>query len=124
MELLRLGIVGEKVFSDLKHIGKIRNRFAHFIALPGKSGVSQPVSFQTNEIRDRCQNLELPNILRNPTINPDNPPKRPEDIELLPPTSDPRERFLETVKHIILGLHAEVFRDNNPDKTQPAYLIW
>jgi DNA-binding MltR family transcriptional regulator len=48
-----LGLISEKIYKDLHIIRKIRNDFAH---------IADPISFETQSIKDRCSNLYYNNF--------------------------------------------------------------
>jgi len=52
-----LKIIGPHIHSDLQTIKDIRNRFAHRALLPDAHQVHGPVTFDSQEIAQRCMNL-------------------------------------------------------------------
>lgn len=91
-----LGLINERLFSDLKTIARIRNQFAHGFA---------SLSFDDDRIRDLCRNLKQPEIhaAQAYSIYPKDEAAEIESA-LLDEYKVPKERYRVSVIHLLSGL--------------------
>jgi len=95
-----LGLIDDRIRSDLKDIGWIRNRFAHQMA-----ACRTELSFETREIASKCRELWSPDNLDIAIVKKRNPP------------SAPRERLLDATMQINAWLVDEI--DRSEYKVEP-----
>lgn len=112
------------LFQDLTHIRKIRNRFAHSALINDSQHVPRPVTFQTEEIRNRCENLKYPDA--NPPIDTSNLTEvlaawnadRPVPYKK---ATDPRERFVHTCAGLTIKFQTDARRGEDVFPGYPNY---
>jgi hypothetical protein len=80
-----LGIYGEVTREDLRRIKLIRNAFAHS---------PRAITFETPEVKEKCLALSYVDMSRVQTA------------VTLRPYSDPRGKFLDTARLLLIDLHA------------------
>jgi hypothetical protein len=83
-----LGLYPQPFLKDMLAIAWIRNRFAHDLALTRKNNDEVPVSFETEELTQKCKDLTIPDATAVSRSRP----------------SKPRERFLIAVMELATAL--------------------
>ena len=94
-----LGLISDRESKELNTIRKIRNKFAHLIS---------SISFDNNSIKDRCQNLLVPNIMYSPKFSNIMAShgivvSKNDDVKALVEL-EARDRFIESVRTMIFIL--------------------
>lgn len=106
---LAIGLIPENIFLDINRIRRIRNQFAHQPLVLDSERTYQPVTFESQSIRDLCMDLLLPDAVPPPDlvtaimrhVRKEEPS---EELPTLPPPSTPRARFIYTCTLLILIL--------------------
>jgi hypothetical protein len=88
-----LNIYDKDVHDDLITMGTIRNRFAHWRV---------PIKFDSKEIKKHCGELKLVDKTEYPQIPGEGLPEQMRSPPRLPPNARPRDRFILTIKLMVV----------------------
>src|SRR5215831_12873678 len=102
-----LGIYGDDSLKDLHTIRKIRNEFAHNLAIQ---------KFTESKIRDLTKNLTFPDRF---TVRAETPDGQEVALIALPKNHGPRRRFTVTCQMFIMRF--DFYMLNEPAIAQPAF---